>query len=209
MDGRQFATRRSRTHARTDTPGGSVLDRSLTTGDATPDLLTTSSDQLSLWGSGTEGKGGVGGEGTEPLRNGSRIMAQRKRPTVPEPLVAFDAILRQSRRYRPTEAFYGRVMADFVDVPGLDLAYEAEGIVDWLRNTPKGRQRTDIPRTTLNWLTYAKERALKLARMNGQRGGFGNYNIASGSRQYGPGSTSDEDRETARRLTERARELQP
>lgn len=119
------------------------------------------------------GMGGVGGKATTAL-------------ICPPELIAFDAAMRRCARYRPTQRFYDELMTYYVNIPGLDLLYQAEKMLRWLRDTPKGRSRKNIPDTAENWLANAKDTAVKK-----QRGSSPQHrNGANGSgRAYGMGGT--------------------
>ena len=126
----------------------------------------------------------------------------------PEALRSLDEILRRGlgARYRPSERFYARIR-DFADIPGIDLDYQAEGMVSWLTTNTKGKKYTDIPRFVDSWL---ERRADDLSKRQRPRGGIpynGNGTGRSG-RPFGMGGPiSDEARESARRAEQRSREL--
>lgn len=128
--------------------------------------------QLSLEDTSTGGMGGVGGKATTAL-------------ICPPELHDFDTAMRRCARYRPTQRFYDELMAYYVNIPGLDLLYQAEKMLRWLRDTPKGRSRKNIPDTAENWLANAKDTANKK-----QRGTATRQNGANGyGRAYGMGGT--------------------
>lgn len=144
--------------------------------------------QMTLPGEYAGGMGGYGGKATKIL-------------ICPEPLATFDAAMRKCARYVPTQRHYDELMANFVGVAGLDLLYEAEKMLRWLRDTPKGRQRKDIPATIENWLSNSRERAIR-----NQRGVPKRQNGANGyGRAYGMGGTvSEEARRGAENYQRRA-----
>lgn len=181
----------TRTGARTVTSKASNSNLSgRTTGDATG---TPEAIQLGLYSTGVskEVEGGTGEEGATADFG----------TTVPPALADFDATLRQlGKRYQPTAKFYERVVEQYAGLAGLDLVYEAEGIVRYCMTTPKGRTRTDIPRTAERWLSNTRE-SLGRAPRNGAGGPRTGYNTP---RPYGMGSASQEAQESARRFMRRA-----
>lgn len=93
---------------------------------------------------------------------------QPPRPTVPDKLAEFDRIMRRSRKYRPTEKFYARVMSKYGDIPYLDFAEQAENAIAWLKANPKRYSEiTDVCLFMGKWLVRAAEDAGKIARANG------------------------------------------
>lgn len=127
----------------------------------------------------------------------------------PDELADFDAILRGTKRYRPTASFYAKVVQHFVDVPGLDLVEQATSLLRWLNTTTKGRNRTDIPATAVNWLTNAKDDAIRLQRLarSGRNGTGGTYNARS-DLDYGSGRANTETRRSAAAYDQRMRNEQ-
>lgn len=135
--------------------------------------------------------GGAGGRGTKP-QNGPRVPVVR--PLPPAELADFDEALSRWPGYHPTTKFYERLMERYISTPtpGLDIVYEAEGMVDWLRLHPNVRH--DIPRFAERWLIRAKDDALRSARQwrptgtqtpgaNGQRWKMGATNVSAEERK--------------------------
>lgn len=153
-----------------------------------------------------------GGYGGKPSRvstsRQTRPLIGVAAPDVPSDLQSFDETLRGvGERYRPTTRFYQRIREQYLSIPGLDLEYEAEGMVNWLLTTPKGKTYTDVPRFAENWLGRAAENALRRSRpaYNGRGNGTGH---AGNGRPYAMGGPIlDETRESARRAEQRSREL--
>jgi hypothetical protein len=102
--------------------------------------------------------GGAGGRLSDIVPDEVKL-----RPEPPDILLEFDEVLSANRDYWPTAKFFERVAERFTRIPGLDIAYEAEGMVEWLRLHPE-RKRRDIPRFAERWLTRAKEDAEKQQR---------------------------------------------
>lgn len=140
-----------------------------------PELILTTSNILS--------KAQIDGEGSprgEPhfSANGNGQMsflpaeeAPKKELEIPERLREFDDILkRASKKYRPTEKFYHRMMDRYSAIPErfLDFGEQAEMMVDWLRAHPKKyAEMVDICRFSERWMVRAAEGASKIARANG------------------------------------------
>jgi hypothetical protein len=126
----------------------------------------------------------------------------------PEALRPFDTMLRDGLggRYTPTTKFYARIR-DYADIPGIDLEYQAEGMVHWLTTQSKGKKYTDIPRFVDNWLSKAAEDAVRRNRLKPGRNGYTSAQNSTGRPFAMGGPVSDETLESARRATERSREL--
>jgi len=158
------------------------------TGVPTGDTDLYRTEQLTLYSEHNpvgRGEGGTGG--FAPL-------------VVPDTLVEFDTILQRIPVYAPTQRFYERIVSTFVGVAGLDLAYEAEGIVRYCTTDPRGRKRTDIPRTVENWLSNTVERLRKVRPINGNGRPQSGYNAG---RPYGMGGATQDGRAGAERYMRR------
>lgn len=129
-------------------------------------------------------KAQVAGEGSprgEPIfsANGNGQMSfidspeepKKVEPEIPERLQELDAILkRASKKYRPTQKFYDRLMDRYSAIPErfLDFGEQADGMVTWLREHPRRyADLTDLCRFAERWMVRASEDAAKVARANG------------------------------------------
>jgi hypothetical protein len=92
-------------------------------------------------------------------------------------------------------------------LPGIDIEYQAEGMVHWLTTQSKGKKYTDIPRFVDNWLSKAAEDAVRRNRLKPGRNGYTSAQNSTGRPFAMGGPVSDETLESARRATERSREL--
>lgn len=121
---------------------------------------------------------------------------------VPEKLAEFDRIMRRSRKYRPTERFYERIMAKYGDVPYLDFAEQAEEMITWLRaNRKRYDQLTDICQFASKWLVRAADDAWKVGRANGvYRPAKGTKSLQSGAQSLRMGGklSADQDASVSR-----------
>lgn len=161
----------------------------------------------------TDTEGGYGGKPRPPSaqlsrrRDTERFIAE---PDVPIDLRDFDEIFRVAvqDRYHPTSRFFERIRTNYLGIAGLDLEYEAEGMVNWLRDNAKGRTYTDIPRFAENWLSRVVERLGSRPQAARRPYNGSNGNGSGNGKPYGMGGPiSPEARESARRMTQRAREL--
>lgn len=81
-------------------------------------------------------------------------------------------------------------------------------MVNWLRDNAKGRTYTDIPRFAENWLSRVVERLGSRPQAARRPYNGSNGNGSGNGKPYGMGGPiSPEARESARRMTQRAREL--